>query len=440
SSGYLSSSFTSEQMVKLLSLIKEKHSPAANMLDMFNVVDISSLMLTVGYPNGTLAKISAIYSLRLTSGIVLFDIFVIPEYNTLVRPYDEEEDTSNMEGNTWVTSDDCDNTVEVEVTSVASQIEDNVTSEVNVYVNQNGEGPSNVLGTSPVLRRSTKQRVLPSKFNDFVVNSNVRYGLEKYVCYANLSNNFEMEALYRNNTYVLADLPPRRKAVGCKWIWKIKYKSYGEIDRCLIALFVQNGWPLFQLDVNNAILYDDLNEEIYMELPHGYYDKNETKFCKLVKSLYGLKHAPRQWNGNLTTALIENSFVQSKNDYSLYVKSKNGIFIAISVYVDDIMVTGNNKNEIDKKYCLELLSEYGLLACKPAATPLQQNVHMHAPLESHYTAALRVLRYLKNAPGIGVHFYKGKGLSLHAYSDADWAKLRSKQPFLGLQQSLSIDV
>ncbi|GKD63179.1 ribonuclease H-like domain-containing protein, partial [Tanacetum coccineum] len=100
--GSLSSSFTNEQMVKLLSLINEKPSRAANMSeqwlgwiidsganqhmtdstrDMFNVVDISSLMLTIGLPNGTLAKISAIGNLRLSSGIVLFDVFVILEYN-----------------------------------------------------------------------------------------------------------------------------------------------------------------------------------------------------------------------------------------------------------------------------------------------------------------------------------------------------------------------
>ncbi|GJV74046.1 heat shock 70 kDa protein 16 [Tanacetum coccineum] len=161
---------------------------------------------------------------------------------------------------------------------------------------------------------------------------------------------------------------------------------------------------------------------------------------------------------------------------------KNGVFIAILAHVDDIVISGNNEHEIDKfkkflsskfmikelgllkyffgievlenkngmcltqrKYCLELLCEYGLLACKPAATPLQQNVvlnhvethnvkflpniqHMHAPLKSYFTATLRVLRYLKNAPSTGVQFYKGKSLSLHAYSDADWAKcLKTKK-------------
>ncbi|GKD40533.1 putative RNA-directed DNA polymerase [Tanacetum coccineum] len=420
------------------------------------------------------------------------------------RPNDEEGDSSNVKGNTWVTFDDYDNTVEDEVINVATQIGENVTFEGN--------------------------------FNDYVVSSNVKYGLEKYVCYANLScrnmcfsttlnkstdpktlhetsqnpkwivaMNLEMKVLHRNDTYVLSDLPLGRKSIGCKWIWKIKYKSSGEIEwykvrlvakgfsqregidyeedfslvvkmvtiRCLIAKYVQNNLPLYQLDVNSAFLYGDLNE-VYMELPPGYYNKNETKVCMLVKSLYGLKQAPREWNEKLTTALIENDFVQSKNDYSSYVKSNDGIFIAILVYVDDIVITGNNGLGIDKfkrKYCLELLSEYGLLACKPVTAPLQQNIvlnheesendkflpnmteyqiiigeliylpitrhdisyvvhclsqHMHAPLQSQVTVALRVLRFLKNAPGTGVQFHKGKSFSLHVYSDADWTKCLCK--------------
>ncbi|GKB95546.1 ribonuclease H-like domain-containing protein, partial [Tanacetum coccineum] len=474
--------------------------------------------------------------------------------------------TSIEDGNSRIASDDC-SAVEDEVARDATYIEENVTSEGNVLVNQNGEGQSSPMWVSPELRRSTRPKVMPARFNDFVVNSSVRYGLEKYVYYNKLSKrnlcfyttlnkttepktfqeasqnpkwieamNIEMEALFRNNTYVLVDLPPGRKAIGCKWLWKIKYKSSGEVERykarlvskgfsqrygidyeetfslvvkmvtirCLIALSVQNSWPLYQLDANNAFLYGDLKEDVYMELPPGYYDKDETRVCKLIKSLYGLKQAPRQWNEKLTTTLIEHGFVQSKNDYSLFIKDKNGVFIAILVYVDDIVVTGNNNSEIDKfkhflstkfmikdlgqlkyflgievlenmnglclnqtKYCLELLNEYGLLACKPTTTPLQQNVvlgyeesendkffpsmtkyqkivgkliylsitrpdisydvhyltqHMHAPLQSHFSAALRVLRYLKGAPGTEIQFHKENSFSLHAFSEADRAK------------------
>ncbi|GKD87614.1 hypothetical protein Tco_1358768, partial [Tanacetum coccineum] len=89
-----------------------------------------------------------------------------------IRPYDEKGDTYNVDGNIGVTFDDCNITVEDEVAGVATQIKDNVTSEGNVLTNQNGEGLSKILETSPMLRRSTRQKVMSAKFNDFVVNSN----------------------------------------------------------------------------------------------------------------------------------------------------------------------------------------------------------------------------------------------------------------------------
>ncbi|GKD25959.1 ribonuclease H-like domain-containing protein, partial [Tanacetum coccineum] len=88
---------------------------------------------------------------------------------------------------------------------------------------------------------------------------------------------------------------------------------------CSISLKVK-------LDVNNAFLYGDLHEDVYMDLLPGYYDPSETKVYKLVKSLYGLKQAPRQWNEN----------------------HDKDVILALLAYVDDIVVSGNTLEEIVK--------------------------------------------------------------------------------------------
>ncbi|GKD46232.1 ribonuclease H-like domain-containing protein, partial [Tanacetum coccineum] len=195
---------------------------------------------------------------------------------------------------------------------------------------------------------------------------------------------------------------------------------------------------------------------------------------------------------------------QSKSDYSLYTKYDKGVFLALLVYVDDIIIIGNNVSEIKKfkvylkfkymikdlgklkyflgieivdtekgiclnqrKYMLDLLSEYGMLACKPAKTPLPSklvisneatekdlvldnitdyqklmgkliyltntrhdisyDVHhlsqfIHSPLKSHLKIAFQIFRYLKGCPGLGIHIVKDSGMSLTTFSDVDWAK------------------
>ncbi|GKB74092.1 ribonuclease H-like domain-containing protein, partial [Tanacetum coccineum] len=240
--------------------------------------------------------------------------------------------------------------------------------------------------------------------------SEVKYGTKKYVRYSKLNTknycfvtqlnknhepksyleaskyphwtdamNQEMDALLRNETWEIVELPKGRKAIGSKWIYNIKYQSSGEIDifkarlvaqgfsqkegidyeetfspvvkmvtvRCLLNIVVSMSWHVFQLDVNNAFLYGDLEETVYMKPPEGYFP-SDNKVCMLKKSLYGLKQAPRQWNANLTSTLIENGFSQSKYDYSLYTKYDKGVFLALLVYVDDIIITGNSVSKIKK--------------------------------------------------------------------------------------------
>ncbi|GJR59137.1 ribonuclease H-like domain-containing protein [Tanacetum coccineum] len=218
--------------------------------------------------------------------------------------------------------------------------------------------------------------------------------------------------------------------------------------RCMLNVAICNNWNLFQLDINNGFLYGDLSKDVYMTLPPGF-DNQKGKVCKLNKSLYGLKQTPRQWNVKLTTALLENGFVRSKFDYSLFTKKYDKVFIALFFYVDDIVIIGNDVSEIEKfkiflkKYCLELLHEYGLLVVKHVDTPLPENTtpnHIESDddhlldnvgnyqklvvyaCSSYLDAALRVLRYLKGPPGSGIQNNKNGNLKLGAYANFDWAR------------------
>ncbi|GJS86684.1 RNA-directed DNA polymerase, eukaryota [Tanacetum coccineum] len=171
-------------------------------------------------------------------------------------------DTPNDDGNVHPCSsnvDECEN-------DFATSIGDTSSSEGHVPSNSDslaqGNLPENISQGQPDLRRSSSNSKIPAKFNDYVVNNSRKYGLEKYVTYTNLNTsnyyfstilnksskpssyseafknpnwveamNNEIEALNRNNSWTICDLSIRRKVVGSKWLWKIKYKSTGEIER-----------------------------------------------------------------------------------------------------------------------------------------------------------------------------------------------------------------
>lgn len=129
--------------------------------------------------------------------------------------------------------------------------------------------------------------------------------------------------------------------------------------RLLIDVAACQNWHISQLDITNAFLHGDLNETVYMKVPPGYFQLSnipaingitdpENWVCKLVKSIYGLKQAPRCWFTKFAKALIANGFIQSHSDNSLFTRQQGSKFLAILVYVDDILITCTDKDSIQE--------------------------------------------------------------------------------------------
>ncbi|KAJ0808584.1 putative RNA-directed DNA polymerase [Helianthus annuus] len=355
----------------------------------------------------------------------------------------------------------------------------------------------------------------------------------------------EYAALLRNGTWSLVPPVPNTNVVDCKWVYKIKRDQTGTITRykarlvakgfnqqhgvdyhetfspvvksttirTVLSLAVTQQWTLRQLDVQNAFLHGELAETVYLRQPQDFVDPQKPDYvCLLHKSLYGLKQAPHAWFNRLTMVLHSLGFKGSKTDPSLFIYSSKGTLLYMLVYVDDIILTGNNPSLIDQvihslgttfaiqdlgslsyflgvevvhqgsnlilsqqKYILELLQRAGLSHAKSVTSPITTTAHlslgdsplyenpvryrqvvgalqyvtisrpditfavnkvcqfMHSPIENHWSAVKRILRYLQGTFTYGLliqQTYSGSTLhaytdvhnsSLNAFSDADWA-------------------
>jgi hypothetical protein len=119
--------------------------------------------------------------------------------------------------------------------------------------------------------------------------------------------------------------------------------------RLVLSIAVANGWSLRQLDINNAFLQGTLAETIYMAQPLGFIDSNNlTHVCKLHKAIYGLKQAPRAWYQELHTFLMDSGFKNSHSDTSLFILQLGTKLLYLLVYVDDIILTGNNADLVSQ--------------------------------------------------------------------------------------------
>ncbi|GKB25008.1 ribonuclease H-like domain, reverse transcriptase, RNA-dependent DNA polymerase, partial [Tanacetum coccineum] len=209
----------------------------------------------------------------------------------------------------------------------------------------------------------------------------------------------ELDSINRNNTWKLTSLPPGHKAIGLKWVFKTKRDADGKIIkhkarlvakgyiqehgidfeevfapvarmetiRLLLAIAANNKWQVHHLDVKSAFLHGDLQEEVYVTQPEGFIKRNDNgKVYRLIKALYGLRQAPRAWNIKLDNTLKSLDFKKCALEQAIYTRTERDSILLVGVYVDDLIITGTPKKEIDKfkdqmKEIFEM-SDLGLLA------------------------------------------------------------------------------
>ena len=187
----------------------------------------------------------------------------------------------------------------------------------------------------------------------------------------------EFDALVENGTWELSELPAGKKTLGGRWVFCIKRdesgnilkykarfvaKGYGQVygsDYCetfaptaklttiraSLALAAHRGDTVHQIDVKSAYLNAKISEEIYLEQPQGFErtgPDGRQMYCRLRKSLYGLKQAGREWNRMLDSWLVDQGFVRSKADHCLYVKTEGERRAFIVIWVDDILYFGDS--------------------------------------------------------------------------------------------------
>ena len=112
--------------------------------------------------------------------------------------------------------------------------------------------------------------------------------------------------------------------------------------RILLSLAANQDWPLLQFDVKNPFLHGEISEEIYMDSPPGMTNSIGRKVCKLKKALYGLKQSPRAWFGRFTKFMKAFGYRASNSDHTLFLKRGKRRITPLIIYVDDMIVTGND--------------------------------------------------------------------------------------------------
>lgn len=203
----------------------------------------------------------------------------------------------------------------------------------------------------------------------------------------------EIDSHRKNDTWELVEPKPGMNPLSTKWVYCIKAKVNGKIDRykarlvvkgyeqtqgidytetfspvvrydtmrLLLWLAVEDNLEMSQFDCKTAFLNGKLEETIFLVQPEGY-DDGSGRICKLNRSLYGLKQAPRCWNLRLSQFLSTIGFNSSPLDPCVFVKRETEQFIIIAVYVDNGLILAHRKENITELLC-ELQSEFEITIC-----------------------------------------------------------------------------
>jgi hypothetical protein len=192
--------------------------------------------------------------------------------------------------------------------------------------------------------------------------------------------------LVDNNTFKLVELPAGHRPIHAKWVYKLKYKADGSVDRYkarwvakgysqqygvdydetfapvmrlenlrfLLALANAHDLEIHQMDVESAFLHAPLMEEVYVVQPEGYKSADHPNHVyRLLKSLYGLKQAPYEWNHAIDGHLQENGYIPLEADKCVYVKyAKDNQVVFIGLYVDDCTILAHQQLLVETKAIL----------------------------------------------------------------------------------------
>ncbi|CAL4187015.1 unnamed protein product, partial [Meganyctiphanes norvegica] len=198
----------------------------------------------------------------------------------------------------------------------------------------------------------------------------------------------EIKALKLNKTYNIVKLPPGCTPIGNRWIFSVKIDPNGSYRyksrlvaqgfsqtpginytdtfaptarmttiRIIINIAVQEGFPVHQMDVNNAYLNSNLDFDVYMRQPEGFVEQGINYTCKLNKGLYGLKQSGFLWNDMIVNFFKSLNLTQSQNDMCLFVRIQNDEKLFVILYVDDLIVVASSmtiltefKSKFSKKF------------------------------------------------------------------------------------------